>query len=132
ARYVPSVPYFNRPGIVFPDQARFEPLSYLSGLAELVDADGSAVFEQSDVAEVQEDPLRLTVGHRTIRADYLVIATHVPLLGKSGLVSATLLQSKIFPYTSYAVQAHVPRGQLPEACFWDTADPYFYLRVDAG
>jgi Rieske Fe-S protein len=26
--------------------------------------------------------------------------------------------------------ARLPRGTLPEALFWDTSDPYYYLRVD--
>ena len=34
------------------------------------------------------------------------------------------------PYTSYVVGATVPRGTVPLALFWDTCDPYHYLRVD--
>ena len=30
------------------------------------------------------------------------------------------------------IGATVPKGRLPEACFWDTSDPYYYLRVEAG
>ncbi|HMJ91834.1 MAG TPA: FAD-dependent oxidoreductase, partial [Candidatus Acidoferrum sp.] len=26
--------------------------------------------------------------------------------------------------------AHLPHGSLPEALFWDTGDPYYYLRID--
>jgi hypothetical protein len=28
------------------------------------------------------------------------------------------------------IGARLPIGTLPEACFWDTSDPYYYLRVD--
>jgi Rieske Fe-S protein len=66
----------------------------------------------------------------TVTCDYLIIATHVPLMGKTGLVSAALFQTKLAPYSSYAVGAKVPKGTLPEALFWDTSDPYYYLRVD--
>ena len=31
---------------------------------------------------------------------------------------------------SYVVGATVPRGTVPLALFWDTCDPYHYLRVD--
>src|SRR5262249_5495266 len=33
-------------------------------------------------------------------------------------------------YTSYAIGARVPKGKLSRSLFWDTADPYHYLRVD--
>jgi glycine/D-amino acid oxidase-like deaminating enzyme len=127
-----AIPFCNRPGIHFPNQAKFDPLRFVAALAKLVHGDGSAVYEHSEVSEVQEDPLRLTVGQATIQADYLVIATHVPLMGKTGVVSATLFQTKIYPYSSYAIGATVPKGTVPEACFWDTSDPYYYLRVEAG
>jgi Rieske Fe-S protein len=67
-----------------------------------------------------------------VQCEYLVISTHVPLMGKTGLVSATLFQTKIYPYSSYVIGATLPKGRLPEASFWDTSDPYYYLRVDAG
>ena len=132
ARFVDSVPYFARPGIQFSDQAKFHPLKYLAALAAAVDGDGSAVCELSDVSEVRDDPLCVAVGKKEVRAEYVVIATHVPLMGATGLVGATLLQTKLFPYSSYVVGAKVPKGLVPEACFWDTSDPYYYLRVEPG
>jgi glycine/D-amino acid oxidase-like deaminating enzyme len=68
-------------------------------------------------------------GH-SIACDYLVIATHVPLMGKAGLVSAILFQSKLALYSSYAIGAKASKGTFPEALFWDTSDPYHYIRVD--
>jgi Rieske Fe-S protein len=59
-----------------------------------------------------------------------VVATHTPLMGKTNPVSATVLQSKLALYTSYAIGGRARSGTLPEASFWDTADPYHYLRVD--
>ena len=51
-------------------------------------------------------------------------------MGKTGLVSATLFQSKLALYTSYVVGAKVAKGVAPEALYWDTQDPYYYLRID--
>src|SRR5581483_6829875 len=39
-------------------------------------------------------------------------------------------QTKLYLYTSYAMSARIPKEAAPEASFWDTADPYNYLRVD--
>jgi glycine/D-amino acid oxidase-like deaminating enzyme/nitrite reductase/ring-hydroxylating ferredoxin subunit len=132
ARFVDSVPFFNRPGVLFADQAKFHPLKYLAGLAGAIEGDGSKIFEQSEVSEVKDQPLAVVANGKTIDTNFVVIATHVPLMGKTNLVSAALFQTKIFPYTSYAIGAKVPKGLLPEACFWDISDPYYYLRVEQG
>jgi glycine/D-amino acid oxidase-like deaminating enzyme/nitrite reductase/ring-hydroxylating ferredoxin subunit len=132
ARYLQAVPYLKKPGIRFSDQAKFHPLAYVARLAQAVEGDGSAVFEEADVSEVEGEPLTVVASGKKLRCDHVVIATHVPLMGKTGLVSATLFQTKLAPYSSYAVGGAVPKGTIPEASFWDTSDPYYYLRVDAG
>jgi nitrite reductase/ring-hydroxylating ferredoxin subunit len=60
----------------------------------------------------------------------VVIATHVPLQGVTGTLKAALFQSKLAAYTSYAIGAKAPPGLVPVASYWDTAEPYHYLRVD--
>ena len=129
--YLESVPLFHRPGMRVPNQAKFHPLKYLAGLLARIPGGGSHVFERSEVEEVTDKPLAAKANGHTIDCGYVVIATHVPLIGKTNLVSATLFQTKIFPYSSYVVGAKLPKGSLPEASFWDTSDPYYYLRVDA-
>lgn len=130
ATFVESAPLVNKPGIRFSNQAKFHPLAYLAGLARAIDGDGSAIFEQSEVSEVEAEPLAAVVHGKKIKCDYLVIATHVPLMGKTGLLRATLFQTKLAPYSSYVVGAHLPKGTLSEAMYWDTSNPYYYLRVD--
>ncbi len=127
-----TAPYVKRPGIRFNQQAKFHPLKYLAGLAPHVNGQGSAIFEQSEVTQVHSDPLAVEVNGHRIRCGFLVIATHVPLMGQSTLAGATLFQTKLAPYTSYALSGSIERGAVPEASFWDTSDPYYYLRVDAG
>jgi glycine/D-amino acid oxidase-like deaminating enzyme/nitrite reductase/ring-hydroxylating ferredoxin subunit len=130
ASFVESVPIFGRPGIRFSNQAKFHPRRFLARMAETIEGDGCAIFEQAEVKEVKDDPLTAKVGGHEVRCDHLVIATHVPLMGNTGLLPATIFQSKLAPYSTYVVRASVPAGALPEASFWDTSDPYYYLRVD--
>ncbi|WP_254510548.1 FAD-dependent oxidoreductase [Anatilimnocola floriformis] len=132
AEFMEHVPYFNRPGVMFPSQAKFHPLKYLMAVAAAVEGGGCRVFEHAEVTEVQDDPQRVLVGEHEIKANRIVIATHVPLTGKTGLVNATLFQSKIYPYSSYVIGAKLPKRLVPDASFWDTTDPYYYLRVDPG
>jgi Rieske Fe-S protein len=101
---------------------------YLQGLARLVDGDGCAVHEHSEVTEVEEGYRVTANGHR-VSCDHLVIATHVPLTGASGTLKAAAFQTKIYPYSSYVVGARVPQGVLPFGLYCDTSSPYYYLRV---
>ena len=114
----------------FANQAKFHPLRYLAALAETIPGDGSYIFENTSLDEVTENPLTVSANGKKIRCRYLVIATHNPLTGKKGLVSSALFQTKLALYTSYVLGARLPKGTVPEALFWDTSDPYNYLRVE--
>ncbi|MDB6095065.1 MAG: puuB 1 [Verrucomicrobia bacterium] len=125
-----AVPGFKTPGIKFAHQAIFHPRKYLSALLRKIPGRGSHVFENSTVDEVLERPLAVKVGEHRIRGGYLFLATHTPLTGNTGLAPALLFQTKLFLYTSYALGARLPTGSLPVAAWWDTGDPYSYLRVE--
>jgi glycine/D-amino acid oxidase-like deaminating enzyme/nitrite reductase/ring-hydroxylating ferredoxin subunit len=130
ASFTDAVPFFNRPGIEFGGQAKFHPRKYLAALARRIDGDGSHVFDHTACDEVCDDPLSVKANGKRITANYIVIATHTPLMGKTDLASATLFQTKLSLYTSYVVGGRLPAGTLPEALFWATNDPYDYLRID--
>ena len=111
----------TRPGVVFGGQARFHPRKYLRALAERINRHGSFVFEQTPCDEVVDEPLSVKARGRTITCKYIVLATHTPLMGKTNLASATLLQTKLYLYTSYVVGGRVAKGTVPDLLFWDTA-----------
>ena len=48
------------------------------------------------------------------------------------IVPAMLFQTKLALYTSYVIGGRVAKGRVPDALFWDTADPYHYLRLEPG
>jgi glycine/D-amino acid oxidase-like deaminating enzyme/nitrite reductase/ring-hydroxylating ferredoxin subunit len=128
--FIDSVPYAKRPGVKFFGQAKFHPLKYLSALAPLIHGNGSYVFEQTESGEIEADPLTIHAGKYKVRCEYMMIATHTPLLGKTNVASGTLFQSKLALYTSYVLGAKLPKGAVPQALYWDTTDPYYYLRID--
>jgi glycine/D-amino acid oxidase-like deaminating enzyme/nitrite reductase/ring-hydroxylating ferredoxin subunit len=131
ARYVEKAPFVGLPGVVFGGQARIHPGKYLAAISTIVDGDGSFVFEETACDEVVDDPLSVKARGHTVSCQYVVLATHTPLMGKTNLASATLLQTKLYLYTSYVIAGRVAKGVLPDRLFWDTADPYHYLRIDA-
>jgi len=130
AEFVASVPLVGRPGIRFEAQARFHPRQYLAGLAAAFVALGGRIHEHSGAEEFSADPLSVTANGCTVDCDDIIIATHNPVVGVGSTASAGLFQTKLALYTSYVVAGRAAKGQVPDALFWDTHDPYHYLRVE--
>ena len=56
-------------------------------------------------------------------ADYLVVATNSPVNDRFAL------HSKQAPYRTFVVGLRVAQGTIPTALYWDTGDPYHYVRL---
>lgn len=128
--FVENITPLQAGGARFEHQALFHPRKYLAGLVGTIPGDGSHVFERTAVDEVRGSPLTVSANGHSVSCSYLVLATHVPLMGKSSPLGAALLQSKLAPYTTYAIGGRLPHDTLEHALYWDTADPYHYLRVE--
>jgi glycine/D-amino acid oxidase-like deaminating enzyme/nitrite reductase/ring-hydroxylating ferredoxin subunit len=121
---------FPAAGVRFENQALFHPRRYLAGLVHAIPGDGSYVFERTAVDDVTDDPLTVhAAGHR-VSCGYVILATHAPHSGKSSFLSATMLQSKLAPYSTYVLGGRLTPGAVQPGLYWDTADPYHYLRVE--
>jgi glycine/D-amino acid oxidase-like deaminating enzyme/nitrite reductase/ring-hydroxylating ferredoxin subunit len=129
AEFVSAVPLLARPGMRIGAQARFHPLAYLAGLAAAVVGAGGRIHEQSAADTFATDPLSVSANGFKVRCDDVVIATHNPMSGLAGATSTTLLQTKLALYTSYVMATRVAKGQVPDALFWDTNEPYHYVRL---
>jgi glycine/D-amino acid oxidase-like deaminating enzyme/nitrite reductase/ring-hydroxylating ferredoxin subunit len=130
ATFVADTPLMGSPGIRFDDQARFHPRKYLAGVARAITARGGHIYEHSSAEEFSDSPLGVKVNGQTLTCDEIVLATHTPLTGVTNIASATLFQTKLALYTSYVVAGRMRHGEVPDALFWDTADPYHYLRLE--
>lgn len=130
AKYVEKIPPFDVPGIKFAHQALFHPRKFLAPLLKAIPGGGSHVFENAPADEVLEKPRAVKSGEYRLQCHYLILATHNPLMGSSGALAAALFQTKLALYSSYALGAKMPAGRFGETSFWDTGDPYYYLRVE--
>jgi glycine/D-amino acid oxidase-like deaminating enzyme/nitrite reductase/ring-hydroxylating ferredoxin subunit len=130
AEVVEHVPFVGGPGLHVDNQARFHPRKYLSGVASAIRDNGGHIFEHTEAEEFREHPRGVKANGHWITATDIVIATHNPLVGLAGMTSATVFQTKLALYTSYVVAGRVPPGTVPDALFWDTADPYHYTRLE--
>jgi glycine/D-amino acid oxidase-like deaminating enzyme/nitrite reductase/ring-hydroxylating ferredoxin subunit len=130
AEFLPYVPWAGRPGVRFDGQARFHPRRYLSVLAEAIVRRGGRIHEHTGAETFSDRPLRVTAGGHAISCRDVVMATHNPLVGVDSTLSASVFQTKLALYTSYVVAGRVAPGTVPDALFWDTADPYQYVRLE--
>jgi glycine/D-amino acid oxidase-like deaminating enzyme/nitrite reductase/ring-hydroxylating ferredoxin subunit len=113
----------------YPRQATFHPLKYLQGLAELIaERDGEFFVDTVviDVAENKDGTVTVTTEGGLIHANAAVVATNSPI---SDLFA---LHTKMAPYRTYAMAFEIKAGTLPDALYWDTLDPYHYVRLQPG
>jgi glycine/D-amino acid oxidase-like deaminating enzyme/nitrite reductase/ring-hydroxylating ferredoxin subunit len=130
AEFLEQTPFVECPGVRFANQALFHPQKYVAGLLRVLKEREGQLFENTEASEIQVDPAVVKANGHNIRCKFVVIATHVPLQGATGTVSAALFQTKLAAYSTYTIGAQIPKDTVPQASFWDTADPYFYLRID--
>jgi len=130
ARGVPLKGYENTRSLRYPNQATFHPTKYLQGLVRCIKQRGGQLFEDTAVMSVEEDDdgavVVKTESGKTIRAKNAVVATNSPINDR------VALHSKQAPYRTYAMALQLPRGKLPDALYWDTLDPYHYVRLQPG
>ncbi|MFZ5672216.1 MAG: FAD-dependent oxidoreductase [Pseudomonadota bacterium] len=116
----------TRHGLCFPQQARFHPVKYLNGLYRAIRRRGGLIFAHSCVTAVEESSrhvrLRLSNGAE-VTARRAVIATNSPIDPKLAV------HSKQTPYRTYVIGAEVPKRRINDALYWDTLDPYHYVRL---
>jgi glycine/D-amino acid oxidase-like deaminating enzyme/nitrite reductase/ring-hydroxylating ferredoxin subunit len=130
AAFIESTPPFGVAGVRFDEQALFHPRKYLSTLSRAIHGDGSFIFEESPAEKVAEAPLGIRSGAYTVRCGHIVFATHTPRVGRASALGTAFLHSKLASYTTYALGGRLQGGRVPHGLYWDTTDPYHYLRVE--
>jgi glycine/D-amino acid oxidase-like deaminating enzyme/nitrite reductase/ring-hydroxylating ferredoxin subunit len=128
AEFIESDPLFQQPAVRFPNQLKFHPLKYVNALAMALPGAGSHVFARTSGSDIDAEKRELRANTGTIRYETLVAATNVPIQGERGTLRATLFQTKLASYSTYAIEAEI--DGFAESLFWDTNDPYLYLRFD--
>lgn len=109
----------------FPQQAQFHPLKYLAGLARAIKRLDGRLFGGTEAKEIKGGKtVRIgTKGRAIVSAGAVVVATNTPI-NDSGK-----MYTKQEPYRTYVIGAFVPAGRIPRALYWDTEDPFHYVRL---
>ena len=109
----------------FPRQAQFHPLQYLDGIARAIMRDGGRIFGQTHAQKIEGGAeARVETSHGpSVRAEVIVVATNTPV---NDLVA---IHTKQAPYVTYVIGMRVPKDSVTRALYWDTGEPYHYVRL---
>jgi glycine/D-amino acid oxidase-like deaminating enzyme/nitrite reductase/ring-hydroxylating ferredoxin subunit len=116
------------PALRFSRQAQFHPMQYLSGLAAAFTRRNGKIFTHTHAREITgglSARVVVTSGH-VITAGAVVVATNTPIN------DVITIHTKQAAYRTYAIAACVPSGSIPQALYWDTGDPYHYIRLQSS
>jgi glycine/D-amino acid oxidase-like deaminating enzyme/nitrite reductase/ring-hydroxylating ferredoxin subunit len=125
-----SVTGFNAtgPALRFARQARFHPMKYLAGLTRAVEAMGGHIFGQSRVIDTKGGltTKTTTASGALVSAARAVVATNTPA-PINDWMGVYLKQAA---YRTYIVAFRVLKNSVADMLYWDTPDPYHYVRID--
>ncbi|HUQ83887.1 MAG TPA: FAD-dependent oxidoreductase [Gemmatimonadaceae bacterium] len=126
---IPGLPFQPLAALRFANQGQFHPLKYLTGLAHAIVRLGGRIHCGSHVAEFEKRPRRpqvKTSDKHTVTADSIVFATNSPVN------DWVTMHTKQAAYRTYVIATRVPRGAVPRGLYWDTEEPYHYVRQANG
>ena len=117
--------YDTGPALRFPKQAQFHPLKYLAGLATAIERLGGRIYCGTHAAEIKGgDQAQVSCANGVaVSAAAIVVATNSPV---NDLFA---IHTKQAAYQTYVIAARVPHGAVTQALYWDTPDPYHYVRL---
>ncbi len=109
---------------IFENQAQFNPIDYLYGMAKAFEDLGGAIIQNNRVLNTDENSvIDIETEKGIIKASNLVYATHVP-------PGVNLLHFRCAPYRSYAMAVKLNNEKdYPDAVAYDMNDPYHYYRT---
>ena len=108
----------------FKRQAKFHVVKYLRALARAVVRGGGQILMGAHALGI-EDGKTATVkfsNGRKIRAAHVVVATNTPI------TDMVKVHTKQAAYRSYVIAAKIPKDMV-NGLYWDTSDPYHYVRT---
>lgn len=111
----------------FPRQLQLHPLKYLAGLTRALVRSGVRLHTHSPVIEFHggDTAYVRTENGAQVRCGSIVVATNSPV---NDLFA---IHTKQAPYRTYVVSYTVPKGRVMRAMYWDTLEPYHYVRVES-
>jgi glycine/D-amino acid oxidase-like deaminating enzyme/nitrite reductase/ring-hydroxylating ferredoxin subunit len=122
----PMKDFDTGPCLRFPRQAQFHPLKYLDVLARAIEKKGGRIFNRTHAEQFKDGaPAHVTTSKGPkVSARAIVVATNTPVN------DWVAIHTKQAAYRTYVIGLRVPKGSVTKALYWDTPDPYHYVRLE--
>jgi glycine/D-amino acid oxidase-like deaminating enzyme/nitrite reductase/ring-hydroxylating ferredoxin subunit len=113
------------PCLQFRRQAQFHPLRYTAGLAKAIKRHGGRIFSETEAKEIKGGKTAeiKTKNRKKISAGSVVVATNTPVN------DWVKIHTKQAAYRTYVIGVSIPTDSIPKALYWDTEEPFHYVRV---
>lgn len=116
-----DLPWEIAGAVRFDNQAEFQPVDYILGLAAELDRERTRVYERTRATAVSGEEVLTDAGF-SVRAERVVVATQLPILDRG------LFFARTYPEHSYALSLRI-RGPLPQGMYLSTESPAHTLRA---
>lgn len=112
--------------IKFPRQIQLHPQKYLQALAQRIVTYGGEIYTNTRVSKVNGGPKASveTSDFQNVKCKNIVVATNTPMN------DIFAIHTKQAAYRTYVMAFRIPKGSVLKALYWDTLDPYHYIRID--
>lgn len=124
------------PCLCFRDQAQFQPMLYLRGLANSMKIHNDVkIFTETHAQDISSkntgSVIKTNYGY-DVTAQKIVLATNAPIIDR-----VSKIYDKQIAYRTYVIAAEVEKSSIPLALYWDTGNqkskdhvkPYHYVRI---
>lgn len=119
-----SLPFPVAGAVKFDNQAQFHSRKYLLHLAKLLPGNGSYVFEDTRVQNVDEgNPCQVITDKGTVQARDVIVTTNLPILDQG------LFFAKTYPKRSYIIGARIEPSKAPQGMFIGVGETYYSIRT---
>jgi glycine/D-amino acid oxidase-like deaminating enzyme/nitrite reductase/ring-hydroxylating ferredoxin subunit len=123
--YTEQIPFpipFNK-AMKVKDQAKFNPVFYVHGIAKAFESHGGVIVQNCRVTNVDDNEVvEVETENGKFKTRDLIYATHIP-------PGVNLLHLRCVPYRSYAMAVTLTNKDYPSDLGYDMVDPYHYYRT---
>jgi glycine/D-amino acid oxidase-like deaminating enzyme/nitrite reductase/ring-hydroxylating ferredoxin subunit len=114
------------PSLRFPRQAQFHPLKYLAAMAQAIEGVGGQIFNKTHAEDFRDgSPCEVKTDKGRLTAGAVVVATNTPVN------DWVAMHTKQAAYRTFVIGLRLPKGSVSKALYWDTPDPYHYVRLQS-
>ena len=113
------------PCLQFRQQAQFHPLQYIAGLTKAIKRHGGRIYSETEAKEIKGGKTAeiKTKNRKKISTGSVVVATNTPVN------DWVKMHTKQAAYRTYVIGVQIPTDSIPKALYWDTENPFHYVRV---